>query len=560
MARTPAFAWWEWIGAGMALLAGWHLLALRIRSGGLPGGDEGSWMAVAGQLARGQGFTTRWLEAHFLVPYTVPRPDDFRYPILTSLLAASFRIWGVSVETARWAVATVFLAFAASAYAVFRSAFGRWPAMAGLWVTVTSLLQLEWNSVVYTEGLFGCAVAALAAWSLRGERRLEPEDFFGIRSKAWWLILGGGVALLYLVRVNGILFLPGILWLYWRKRDILTWKHPAMALAAFLILALPWLIHTAIAFGNPFHFAGSGGLLRDPGVARTQSHTLTIAEYFSRHEALFPLRRVFVGAFRFFRELHRFEHGLEVAPLLLAASALWNRRKFFSPFLAAGFLLTFAASAYVAYNDSWAGLRYMSGLLPFVYAYGLSRLPAWVSAASNFTSGIFDRDGRTPIGPSGVPTVTYRLPGLEGAFGLLLLLMLLLPVIYPHRFYERKLGGIIASRGLYAYCPGLAEHLLKLEALVPPEGNYYARSLCGVNVMSPARNCIGLQELYDPTWFSRSLAAFHPTIIALTPAETRDSVVLTALSTMRAAGYAQDTISIGLQSVFLSLHPIGRPP
>src|SRR6185369_15716110 len=104
-----------------------------------------SWMSVANELAHGRGFSTRWLEVHFLVPYTLPRPDDFRYPALTSLLALTFRVFGYSIETARWTVGAVFLAFATAIWGLARAAFGRWAAQAAVWVTVASLLQLQWN-------------------------------------------------------------------------------------------------------------------------------------------------------------------------------------------------------------------------------------------------------------------------------------------------------------------------------------------------------------------------------------------------------------------------------
>ena len=109
--RNARIAPWEALAAVAALLLAWHFLALRVRAAGLPGGDEGSWLSVAAELARGKGFTTRWLEAHFLVPYALPRPDDFRYPALTCLLAAVFRIFGASVEAGRWTVVAVYLAF-----------------------------------------------------------------------------------------------------------------------------------------------------------------------------------------------------------------------------------------------------------------------------------------------------------------------------------------------------------------------------------------------------------------------------------------------------------------
>lgn len=537
-APGPFSAWkawaWETAGAMLALLAGFHFLALRVRAGGLPGGDEGSWLSVAAEVARGHGFTTHWLEAHFLTPYALPRPDDFRYPALTSLLALVFRCAGfsaASVETARWAVTAVFLCFAATAYLACRSAFGRGTAMAMLWLTCSSLLQLYWNSIVYTEGMFGLALALLVCWCVRGERTLHATMPFGFRSLAWWVGLGSAVGLLYLVRANGILFLIGIPWLYLlRRKQGLSWKHPACAALGFLLIAAPWLLHTAARFGNPLHVAGNAGMLRTPG----ESHTLGLAQFLAQHAALYPLERITVGAWHFLRDLHGFEHGLEAAPLILALIAVFLRRPFFSPFLVAGFLVTFAASAYTAY-DSWAGVRYMSGLLPFVYAYGISILPGWLAP---WTA----RPGRAP-GTPGIDTM--RVSGF--IVGPIILLLLLLPVVGPHRFYERKLAHPSDDK------PALADHLARLETLVPAGGRYYAASLCKVNFLAEGRDCVGLQELYDPTWFSRSMQAFHPGLVILTHAETSDSMLTAALAKMRAEGYRQDTLAEGPLAVYLSL-------
>jgi hypothetical protein len=512
-----AFSIGEAIGVVLAISIGFHFLSIRIRGGGLPSGDEGSWIAVATELAHGNGFTTRWLEAHFLLPYTLPRPDDFRYPMLTSLLALAFKIGGFSVETARWTVASIFLAFATTTYFVSRIAFGRWAAMAALWLTVASLLQLEWNATVYTEGMFGLICSLVIAWCLWGERSLQVQSIFGFRAFYWWAILGMGVGLLYLVRVNGILFLPGVLWLYWKNRNApLSWKHPTIAIFAFSLVIAPWLIRTAMSFGNPFHFAGSGGLLREPG----QSHTLSIAQYFATHDVFFPIVRIVSGARSFFATLHFFEHGLEVIPLLLFSFGIFLRRPFVNPFMSMGFLVTFAACAYASYNN-WAGLRYMSGMLPFVYAYGLSVLPsAWTRNRILFVLGIF---------------------------------LLLLPVVGPHRFYERKYSGIISRQGAYPYHQDLRQHLATLASLLPSGGHYYARSLCNVNFLLPDRGCIGLQELYDPTWLSRSWEAFSPSLIALTHAEIQDSVMRAAFTFMRSKGYTQDTLESDPFAVYFSV-------
>ena len=82
------------------LLISFHFIRERVNYAGIPSGDEGSWMAVAAELSRGNGFTTRWLEWHFQKPYILPRPDDYRYPALVSILAVNFRLFGISYTTA----------------------------------------------------------------------------------------------------------------------------------------------------------------------------------------------------------------------------------------------------------------------------------------------------------------------------------------------------------------------------------------------------------------------------------------------------------------------------
>lgn len=514
----------EAAGAVLALLAGYHFLALRVRAGGLPGGDEGSWLSVAAELARGNGFTTRWLEAHFLEPYALPRPDDFRYPALTGILALAFSVAGFSVEAGRWTVACIHLAFAAAVWGAARAAFGRWAGMAALWLTCCSLLQLEWNSLVYTEGLFGLAAAGLAAWGIAGDRP-GADGAPRWRKPGWWAGMGAGVGLLYLVRANGILFLPGIALLWFLRRREVSWRHGACAAAGFLALAGPWMLRSALRFGNPLHIAGNAGLLREPG----QSHTLTVAEYFSQYDLLFPLKRMALGFGRFFHALEFYEHGLWILPLVLVLAAAWKRTRFFDPAFAAGCALTFAASVYAAY-DSWAGVRYMSGLLPLAYAYGLSAIPP---AAAGLTAAAASR--------------RPALPWVLGAAGIALLL---LPVLGPHRFYERR----FAEPGTELGAP-LAAHLGLVDSLVPGDGAYYAASLCRVNFLLETQRCVGLQELYDSTWLARSREAFRPRMIALTRGEAQDSALQAALDLMLDRGYAQDTLAEGGLAIYLGLRP-----
>jgi hypothetical protein len=289
---------------------------------------------------------------------------------------------------------------------------------------------------------------------------------------------------------------------------------------------LPWLIRTYLHFGNPFHIAGNAGFLREAG----QSHTLTLFQFMAQHNPYFPLERVVIGVPRFLSTLNFFEHGLEIVPLLAAFVALLLRRSFFGPFLSAGFMLSGAICCYSAYSG-WAGIRYMSSMLPFLYAYGLSTLP--VLFAKLF------------------PAASKRFSFVIGITGILVLLW---PVFHPHRFYERKL---IPADSLNVE---RADHIRRLNKLVPTAERYYAGTLCEVNFLTLNRDCVGLQELYDTTWFTRSMKAFHPGFMVLTHKETGDSLMQATFKRMRAAGYTHDTLDSGPLAVYLALRLTSTGP
>jgi hypothetical protein len=510
---------WEWAALSLALLAAWHFLSLRIAASSRPQGDEGSWLSVAAELSRGHGFTTRWLELHFLRPYAVPRPDDFRYPGLTGLLALVFRFTGVSWRAAQWTVTCVFLLSVSASWLAVRRAFGAWTALAAAFLACFSLLQLQWGSMVYTEGLFGLVLAGLFLAALTG----NPA------SRLWWLRLGAGVGLLYLVRPNGILFAPGIAWLYLRLRPRVRWDRPLWACAAMGAVMAPWLWRTWIRFGNPFHLAGSAGMLRN---TRAEPSTYGLLDYLRVHGALFPLRRTAVGVWGFFRTLQFYEHGLQYLPLLLVLAALLRRRPFYHPFLACGFALSFAAFAYASFN-SWAGARYAAPLLPFVYAYGLSQLPGWWKSAAHLVAAAW---------------VSFESRIANVTAGASVILLLLLPVCRPHRFYERSLVPSDAGAAI-------SDHVRRVRALVPEDGSYYAGSLAPLNFLAE-RNCVGLQELNDSTWFARSRAAMHPGWLALAHGEESDPAMAAAIGRMRKEGFELDTVDEGSAGVYLQLREL----
>jgi hypothetical protein len=137
-----------WIA--LLLLLTLHFVALRINSRYLPHGDQGSWMSVAAELSKGNGFSTRWLEHAFLKPYALPRPDDYRYPGLVVLLAAAFKLSGTNYPVALWTVAALFIAFGLAFYLVVRRTWGVRVACAALPLVYFSLLQLMYATEVYS--------------------------------------------------------------------------------------------------------------------------------------------------------------------------------------------------------------------------------------------------------------------------------------------------------------------------------------------------------------------------------------------------------------------------
>lgn len=463
----------------LALAAG--LLAQRVASGPLPSGDEGSWLSAAASLAAGEGFVTRWLEFHYLEPYALPRPDDMRYPVLTGVLALGIKAFGPSFVVARALVAGIFLAFLAAAWWAVRLRYGGAPAFLTAFLTALSPLQLEWASAVYCEGLFGLVLALWLVWI----QKTDPESRLHSAGS------GALIGLLALARPNGLLLAAGLVLACARLRPPFRFRAgPALAgLMALAVVLLPWLLRNFLLFGDPFHVGGSAGLLRE---SHQDDATLSPAEFLTRFGPLYPLLRAFRGIPAFLDALHHFEKGLHVVPLLLAAGALLRLRPFFSPAAAWGFAASLAACLYAGYN-SWAGVRYFTPFLPFVYAYGIRH-------GLDLFAALALRSGRA------VRAAT--------ATGVLLLgAACALPVVGPHRFYLRYFAAREpASQG------ELRSYLAQLDAALPPGGTYLAASLGQVNYMG-SRLCVGLQGPRRAEWLPRALRTFGPRLLVLTPAE-----------------------------------------
>ena len=257
--------------------------------------------------------------------------------------------------------------------------------------------------------------------------------------------------------------------------------------AAFILVASPWLIRNVIHFGNPFHIVGSAGFLR---VAAEDPLTYTPVQFLDKYGLLFPFKRVIFGGLKFFRYLHDLEHGLEVIPLLGVVIGIVRRRNFYHMMILTGVIITFLACAYGAYV-SLAGVRYFSSIMPFIYAYGV-----W-----NIVELMF----KIKIRRWGMP--------FSYAIYIVFIGILLSPVFYPHRFYERKFA--FPPSGTRA---AVTEYTGKLSRQMGEKKNYYAQQLCQVNFLTEL-NCVGLQDVWDYKWFKKSIDTFNPQVLAFRPDE-----------------------------------------
>jgi hypothetical protein len=463
------------------LLVQFHFLSERINFRSVPSGDEGSWMSVAAQLCRGEGFTTRWLEHPFLVPYSIPRPDDYRYPGLSLVLAVSFKLFGISYHTALWTVGVIAMLWTMAVFCVCRAYFGPKTAFITMTLMVVSLLQLEWNTLVYSEGLFGLFLTLLMACSIKA-------DF---RKMRWWIAVGALTGLLYLVRPNAILFLVGLVPLAFSQRNggHVPWKAVAASLGAFCLTAMPWLARNAIMFGNPFHFAGSGGLLRLSG---SDPLTFSVVDFVKQYGPFKPLGALCEGYVSFFTDLHFFEHGLEIIPCALVCVALARRQRFYNGFIAAGIALTFVLCCYTEYN-AWGGIRYFSSVIPFVYAYGVNELFTLFRPVEHRIAAVM------PAPQAAARSVIFMLCAC----------LFLFPVLYPHRFYERKYSA--AFRQDFPY----TDYSAKLSSLLPGNKSYLADAMAQLNFQW-RYNCVGIQFYFDSTDVPRAMETFAPTLAVLT--------------------------------------------
>jgi hypothetical protein len=479
----------------VVLLITFHLLNQRINQHTFPSGDEGSWMGVASQLERGEGFTTRWFEHPYLKHPMLPRPDDYRYPGLSLILAGAFHLFGTTYGVGLMTVALFHLVFLVLFYYTIRKRYGVTVAGLSLAVTALSLLQLYWNSAVYSEGLFGIGLSLVTMAILY-------QDLTRYRS---WMLIGITTGLLYYIRPNGILLLAGLpVYLFFNRTDgKKAFTRTGIALAAFLVITAPWFLRYIVLFGNPIHIAGGANLLR---ASSEDPFTWTFMDFVNKYSPLILVKMSAIGSISFFKVLHFFEKILFILPFAGVLIRFIRSRGRCNMLLSPFYVLTLAACFYLSYRQSWAAVRYMVPLLPFVYAYGIAELHRLSNLAARF-----------------LPNRLRLLPTAA------LLVLLLAPVYYPQRYYLRAYADATDVDRTYS------RHRELLERLVPEDGYYLADSYGQLAFLS-TRNCVGLQSNVDSTMLPEFLARYHPTLLILSTGEESDPRIRSIFNEIVRAG------------------------
>jgi hypothetical protein len=238
---------------------------------------------------------------------------------------------------------------------------------------------------------------------------------------------------------------------------------------------------------------------------------VSLGDFFRKYGVFYFVKSSILNAGTFFRLLHEQEHGMELLPLLFCLIGVLRRKPFFNGFVATGFIITVIACFYTSARSNWGGVRYFSTFLPFVYAYGIAQMFAVADAVS----------ARVPF---------CGRQGCRSAFVCAIIGILLFPVYYPHRYYERHYGSAAKGRKDYStYYTALGAHL---------NGNrfYYAGALAQINFQTRF-NCIGMQYFFDGTEIRRAQKTFHPALMALTPKELERPYFGDLMDALRQEGY-----------------------
>jgi len=238
--QTAAKDKWFWVAAvGIALCAGfWGLNAA-----GFWGRDEGRYAEIAREMVD----SGDWVTPHLLAVKYFEKP-----PLLYWLTALSFKAFGLSSFAGRLpAVLSTLLALIAVGYLGLRFAGS---AVGATVVLVLSTSMLFWGlgrALVTDMVLTGWYTVALVSLFFAFEEE-RP------RAGRWMVLFGVSTALAVLAKgVIGIVLPVGtgvLCALSYRRLPAASWRATAVALVAFLAVALPWFVMVSARNSEFLHY------------------------------------------------------------------------------------------------------------------------------------------------------------------------------------------------------------------------------------------------------------------------------------------------------------------
>lgn len=282
-----------------------------------------------------------------------PLPNE--PPLLHWLLAASFKLFGVSVVAARVPVAIAFIATIALTFLIGERLAGYWRGFVAGLIYLCSCGAYLWGSLVTPEPVFAACVAAAIYCALAGYQQKRTR-------RAWFVAFAACLGAAYLARgafslllLAFIIGVPAVSFREARMRFVSLFHWTAVL--AFAAVVTPWLLVLATApepllqtvWIAPFAESRIAGQLR--GVALAQFLGAHLLWWFPAVLLVLPGAML---AWRKVVRLHEFDFA-DALPLSWTAAALLplfvaGRQEYESVAMWSGFALA-AASAWDRTSD-----------------------------------------------------------------------------------------------------------------------------------------------------------------------------------------------------------------
>jgi hypothetical protein len=217
----------------------------------LPGiADPNHYYNLGRRLATGHGFTIDYIWQFNNPPNTITHPEDYWMPLTGTVVAASMKVFGVSVKAAILpsiligALALPLLAYWAARQMRCTEATSLFAAAAA-----AVLPEFVMNSLRTDTTLLSAVFVDLTILTLTHAVRHG--------SLGWFAVLGVFCGLAYLVRSDGALLIPMLfvtllVYARWGRPYVqgLNWHHALLAPVLAVLVALPWLIRNVRETGS----------------------------------------------------------------------------------------------------------------------------------------------------------------------------------------------------------------------------------------------------------------------------------------------------------------------